>query len=322
VLRLRDVEPAGVVPMTIDQARPTPSADLSVPPPSGPDPDPALTVAAVTVGYGETTIVSDVSFDLAPGEWLAVIGPNGAGKSTLLKAIVGVLAFDGRIELQPGAEGGPGGRAGRRRRLGTAGNGSARRIAYVPQRPILPLGMTTAEYVLLGRTAHLGWFQTESKRDRRRVCEVLDQLDLAPMAGRPIAELSGGEGQRATLARALVQEASVLVLDEPTSALDLAHQIAVLELIDRVRSEHDLAVITAVHDLTIASRFADRLLLVAEGGSVAIGSAAEVLTEGVLSRYYKTPVTVMDGPDGGVVVVPLRSPSRAETTDREARRPL
>ncbi|MGH1490353.1 MAG: ABC transporter ATP-binding protein [Acidimicrobiales bacterium] len=257
----------------------------------------ALSLHDVSAGYKGNPVVSGVSFGVDPGGWVAIIGPNGAGKSTVLKAIVGLLDFEGSIIV-----GGQDRRGDRK--LGA-------KIGYVPQRPILPLGMTTAEYVLLGRTAHLGWLQSESKHDRQRVMDVLEQLDLAPMAGRSVSELSGGEGQRVTLARALVQEATVLVLDEPTSALDLAHQISVLEVVDSLRREHDLAVVTAIHDLSIASRFADRLVLVADGGSPAIGTPAEVLTESTLSRYYGTPVAVMDGPDGGLVVLPLRQASTA-----------
>ncbi len=263
---------------------------------------PALELRDVSVGYGPCTVVSGVSFALDPGDWVAVIGPNGAGKSTVLKAIVGLLDFEGTMTV------------GGQRRGRTGRSGAT--IGYVPQRPILPPGMTTAEYVLLGRTAHLGWFQSESGADRQRVSDVLEQLGLAAMAGRQVSELSGGESQRVTLARALVQEATVLVLDEPTSSLDLGHQVSVLEVIDGLRREHDLAVVTAIHDLSIASRFADRLVLVADGGVPAAGPPAEVLTEPVLSRYYGTPVAVMDAPDGGVVVLPLRSadPYREQTT--------
>lgn len=265
----------------------------------------ALELRDVSVGYGPCTVVSGVSFALNPGDWVAVIGPNGAGKSTVLKAIVGLLGFEGTMTVG----GRPRGKPGR----------DATAIGYVPQRPILPPGMTTAEYVLLGRTAHLGWFQSESASDRRRVGEVLEQLGLAAMAGRQVSELSGGESQRVTLARALVQEATVLVLDEPTSSLDLGHQISVLEVVDGLRREHDLAVVTAIHDLSIASRFADRLVLVADGGAPASGTPAEVLTEPLLSRYYGTPVAVMDAPDGGVVVLPLRSAGPSEPgRDRES----
>lgn len=255
----------------------------------------ALELRDVSVGYGPCTVVGGVSFALDPGDWVAIIGPNGAGKSTVLKAIVGLLDFEGSITV-----------AGQPRAPGKLGQ-SAAAIAYVPQRPILPPGMTTAEYVLLGRTAHLGWLQSESAADRQRVTDVLEQLDLAPMAGRQVSELSGGESQRVTLARALVQEATVLVLDEPTSSLDLGHQVSVLEVLDRLRRDHDLAVVTAIHDLSIASRFADQLVLVADRGAPAIGTPTEVLTEPILSRYYQTPVAVMDAPDGGMVVLPLRT---------------
>lgn len=270
-----------------------PRAAVSPSHPEVPAPPPVLELRKVDLSYGKTQVVRGVSFTLAAGEWLAVIGPNGAGKSSILKALAGILPFDGTIEV-----------AGARHRKRTA---AARQIGYVAQKPIMPAGMSTAEYVLLGRTAHLGWMGTESAEDRGRVAEVLDRLELGAMAGRPIDELSGGEAQRATLARALVQEAKILVLDEPTSALDLAHQISVLELVDELRVERDLAVVSAMHDLTIASRFAERLLLLADGVPVATGAATEVLTEDVLSRHYGTPVSVTEGPDGGVVVLPLRT---------------
>jgi iron complex transport system ATP-binding protein len=262
--------------------------------PTGPvgGPGPVLRLEDVSVSYGRRPVVRDVSFELGPGRWLAIIGPNGAGKSTLLRALVGVVAHRGVIEI---------GGVGRRVR-----DTGVPRVAYVPQHPGRPDGMTTAEYVLLGRTAHLGLLRSESGADRRRVAEVLEQMGLSDQADREMAELSGGEAQRASLARALVQEASILVLDEPTSSLDLGHQLAALELIDRLRRELDLAVVTAMHDLTEAGRFADQLLLLADGRPVALGPPAEVLTEPVLSRYYRTPVSVLDGPDGTAVVVPRR----------------
>lgn len=253
---------------------------------------PFLRVDSVTAGYRDP-VVFDITFDLPAGRWLTIIGPNGAGKSTILKAIAGVLRFTGTIEV-----------------AGSLHHGraqAAKQVGYVPQNPVLPAGMTTAEYVLLGRTAHLGWLRSESRRDRRLVAEVLERLDLADLAGRAVTELSGGEAQRASLARALVQEATLLILDEPTSALDLANQISVLELVDELRQERNLSVVAALHDLTIASRFADTLLLVDRGRTAAAGAPETVLTEAVLSRHYNTPVTVMDGPDGGLVVVPLRT---------------
>ena len=253
----------------------------------------ALKLVDVSINYGKRPVVHNVSVQVGAAEWLAVIGPNGAGKSTVLKAVAGIATFDGSITVGDTTH-----------RSRTA---AARQVGYVAQDPILPPGMTVAEYVLLGRTAHLGWMGAESAADRRVVGQVLDRLALTTMAARSVTELSGGEAQRATLARALVQEATILVLDEPTSALDLAHQISVLELVDELRLERGLAVVSAMHDLTIASRYADRLALLADGRVIADGSPADVLTEETLSRHYGTPVSIVEGPDGGIVVLPLRT---------------
>jgi iron complex transport system ATP-binding protein len=261
-------------------------------PTAGIDPTPAISLANVSVGYRGTPVVTGVSLEVPVGGWLSIIGPNGAGKSTVLKAIVGVLVYEGMLEVDGVAQ--------------TKGS-SARAVGYVPQKPVLPPGMTTAEYALLGRTAHLGWFGSESGGDRDRVADVFDRLDMAHLASRPIIELSGGEAQRAALARALVQEASVLVLDEPTSALDLANQIGVLELVNELRHEQGLAVISGMHDLSMAGRFSDQLALLAGGTVAAHGSPEDVLTEDILSLHYRTPVSVMRGPDDQLVVVPLRT---------------
>ncbi|MEM7272440.1 MAG: ABC transporter ATP-binding protein [Actinomycetota bacterium] len=253
----------------------------------------AIRLDRVTVGYGGPPVVRDLGLTVEPGEWLALIGPNGAGKSTVLKALVGVLRHEGTIEIDGATH------------RGRAGAG--RQIGYVPQQPTLPAGMTTAEYVLLGRTAHLGWFGSETAADRHRVGEVLAELGLEDLAGRPVDRLSGGEAQRAALARALVQDTAVLALDEPTSALDLANQVGILELVDRLRRQRGLAVVTAIHDLSTASRFADRVALLDQGTLVAAGTTREVLTEELLTTHYRIPVSVLDGPDGGLVVVPLRA---------------
>lgn len=244
----------------------------------------------VSVGYRnhDQPVVTGIDFTLEAGQWLAVIGPNGAGKSTLLKGLAGVLTVDGTLTV------------GDHRNPDATQR--ARSVAYVPQTPVLPVGLTTAEYVLLGRSAHLKWYQVESARDRVRAAEVLTELDLDRLADRPVNELSGGEVQRAALARALAQDASILVLDEPTSALDLAHQVAVLELIDKIRSNHDLTVVAAMHDLTLASRFVPRILLLDGGRQVAVGSVDDVLTAEILSAHYKTPVSVTRDANGGLLV--------------------
>lgn len=266
--------------------------------------EPLIRLVDVTVGYRNQPVLTGISVDVAAGGWLSIIGPNGAGKSTLLKALVGVLPYRGRIEVS-----------------GVSQNkrGAARSIGYVPQKPMLPPGMSTAEYALLGRTAHLGWFGSESTKDRDRVAEVLDRLALSDLAARPINELSGGEAQRAALARALVQEASVLVLDEPTSALDLANQIGVLELVNELRHEQELAVVSAMHDLSMAGRFSDRLLLLANGTTAISGIPEHVLTDETLSKHYQTPVDVMRGPDNEIVVVPRRTGPSKELSAQQTK---
>ena len=154
-----------------------------------------------------------------------MIGPNGAGKSTLLRA---AAACCGTRGPSPSAGSRP---------PGCAGGPWRRLVAYVPQLPDLPPGMTVLDYVLLGRTPHIGYLRTETAADREIRAELLDRMDLTPMAGRELGTLSGGERQRVVLARALAQEATLLLLDEPTSALDLGHRQAALELVDELRRE-------------------------------------------------------------------------------------
>lgn len=252
-----------------------------------------LSVRNVTVSYRGAPVLNDVSLDIHGGEFIAVIGPNGAGKSSFMKAIVGVVEASGTISVSC-----DGARVSESRSL-------ARLMAYVPQQPSLPIGMTVAEYVLLGRTAHLSWLGVESRGDRRRASAALERLELSQFAGRQLHELSGGEAQRVTLARALVHEAQILILDEPTSALDLGHQISVLDLIDELRQERGLTVVTALHDLTSAARFADRVILLDKGNVVEFGPPPEVITETILSRHYGATIGVLSAPDGSLVVVPL-----------------
>jgi iron complex transport system ATP-binding protein len=185
-------------------------------------------------------------------------------------------------------------------------------VAFVPQSPIVPPGMSVASYVLLGRTPHLGPLGREGAHDLGVVARTLEQLDLTAFAERPLDTLSGGERQRAMVARALAQEAPVLLLDEPTTALDVGHQQEVLELVDRLRREHELTVVSTMHDLTLAGQYADRLLLLDHGQVVVSGPPEEVLTQENLARFYGARVRVLlEG--GALVVVPVRAGTPVET---------
>jgi cobalamin transport system ATP-binding protein len=254
----------------------------------------ALEFRSVSVELGGARILEGISGSVEHGEWVTVIGPNGSGKSTLLRAIAGLVHREGTLRI--GAD--DGSTLGRRE--------LARRVALVPQAPFVPAQMTVAEYVLLGRTPHLGYFAREGLRDLEAADGALLRLDLAGLASRRLGTLSGGERQRAVLARALAQEAPLLLLDEPTNALDVGRGQQALELVDALRRQGGLTVVAAMHDLTLAGQYADRLLLLDGGTIVAAGGVQDVLTDELIERHYGASVRVWHDGDGMPVVLPVR----------------
>ena len=254
----------------------------------------SVSISGLSVELGGIEVLRDVTTEISSSGWLGLIGPNGAGKSTLLRAIVGTVDFTGSIEVS-----GLTGIHGNRR-------ASARAIAYVPQRPELPPMMSVNDYVLLGRTPHLSLLANESAHDLAVVDAVIDRLELSDLRNRALGEISGGEAQRAVLGRALVQESPVLVMDEPTTGLDLGHQEQVLEITDELRRERGLTIICAMHDLTVAGQFCDRLTLLESGRVVMSGRPREVLTAEHVAEHFGASVSVIDDPHAGVVVVPVR----------------
>jgi iron complex transport system ATP-binding protein len=252
-----------------------------------------IAVADVSVEAGRRRIVDRVTFSVGRGEWVSLLGPNGAGKTTLLRVLTGIVGYRGDVRLAGSAL------ATLRRRE------AARLVALVPQAPVVPQAMTVAEYVLLGRTPHLGILAQEGAADRARAGEALRRLELEGLADRTLGTLSGGELQRAVIARALAQEAPVLLLDEPTAALDVGHQQQVLELVEALRRESGLTVVAAMHDLTLAAQYGDRIVLLDGGRVIAEGSAREVLTSERVASLYGARVRVLD--DGGsLAIVPVR----------------
>ena len=249
----------------------------------------------VTASYNGTPVLRGVDLEAVPGEWVALIGPNGSGKTTLLRAVAGTLAAGGEIRLDGRAVAGLS-----RRRI-------ARLVALVPQQPVLPEGMAVLDYVLLGRTPHIPYWGSESAADRLRVFEVLERLDVARLATRSVDALSGGERQRVVLARAFAQEAAVLLLDEPTTSLDIGHQQQVLELVDGLRRAGGQAVVSAIHDLTLAGQYADRLVLLDGGTVVADGKPRDVLTPETITAHYGAGVRILEDGDGNLVVAPRRA---------------
>lgn len=255
----------------------------------------SLAFSDVQVHYGGRTAVERFTDQVRPGEWLCLIGPNGAGKSSILRTVVGLVPHQGDVLL----DGVPMRGRTRRRR--------AQLVAYVPQVPVLPEDMTVFEYVLLGRNPYVSHLANETHHDREIAATMLARLDLDELAGRHLGTLSGGERQRLVIARALAQEAPVLLLDEPTSALDIGHQQQALELVDRLRREHGLTVVSAMHDLTLAGLYSDRLALLHQGHCVANGPADHVLRAETLAEFYGVSVRVHHEPDGTVVVVPRKT---------------
>ncbi|MEZ5243999.1 MAG: ABC transporter ATP-binding protein [Acidimicrobiales bacterium] len=248
----------------------------------------ALRVRDLRVSLGGVEVVSGLDLDLSAGKWINVIGPNGAGKTTLLRAVLGALDHRGEISIEG---------------LDTATPmARARLVAYVPQTPVMPPGVRVIDYVLLGRTPHRGVFSGDSAHDIDVAAAVLERLDLRPLAERELASLSGGERQRVVLARALVQESSILLLDEPTTSLDLGHQQEVLDLVEELRRERGLTVLATLHDLTLAARYGDEMAVLAAGRIVASGPPASVLTEALIASYFNARVKIIEDVDGPVIV--------------------
>jgi cobalamin transport system ATP-binding protein len=254
----------------------------------------ALALDRVSVTLEDNRIVDAFSLAVEDGTWVGLIGPNGAGKTTIARTVAGLVPYEGSVRVW-GEELG----ALSRRDI-------ARRIAVVPQNPLIPPDMTVLEYVLLGRTPHMGYAASPGSADVVSSFAALDRLEITELARRRLGSLSGGECQRTVLARALAQEPRLVVLDEPTSALDVGAQQQVLDLVSMLRQEDGLTVLTAMHDLTLTAQYADELVLVDDGREVARGSAEDVLTEELIGRHYGASVRVIADPDAGVVIVPVR----------------
>jgi len=253
----------------------------------------ALELNSVTVRLGGRPVVDGVDLDVGEGEWVALIGPNGAGKTTLLRAVAGLVSFTGSIFL--------GGRPTGELKRGEI----SRLLAVVPQEPSTPPWMTVGEYVLMGRTPHLGPLAREGARDREAAGRALVRLDLLGYEERRLGTLSGGEKQRVVVARALAQEARIVLLDEPTAALDIGHQQQALELLDLLRAESGLTLVAAMHDLTLAAQYADRMVLLDAGRIVAEGAPADVLTETLIASHYGASIDVVPAGER-VAVIPRR----------------
>jgi len=240
---------------------------------------PLITIEHLVVKYHERTAVEDASLVVPAGTITALIGPNGAGKTSLIRAASGVLPIQaGRVTLSG------------KDLAGLKPAERARLVAVVPQARALPEAFTARELVSAGRTPWMNWLGQASARDQAAILTAMQLTETEELAERRVGELSGGEQQRLLLARALAQNAPLLMLDEPSAHLDLRYQIELLDLIRGLANELNLGVLVALHDLNLVARIADRVVLLVKGKVSATGNVDEVFKQDMLSEAYGIPL--------------------------------
>ncbi|MFC4373770.1 ABC transporter ATP-binding protein [Nocardia halotolerans] len=254
-----------------------------------------LAADTVSLGYGDRVIVDGLTLDIAPGVVTTVIGPNGCGKSTLLKSLGRLLRpREGRVVLDGKAI------------SSMKTKDVARVIGMLPQTPIAPEGLTVADLVARGRHPHQSWLRQWSADDESEVAAALAQTGIAELADRTLDELSGGQRQRAWISMALAQGTDILLLDEPTTYLDLAHSLEVLDLVDRLHAEFGRTVVMVLHDLNLAIRYSDELVVMNAGRIVAQGKPADIVTAPLLAEVFGLEATVLTDPvSGRPMIVPI-----------------
>lgn len=237
-----------------------------------------LQAVDLAIGYPGHLVGSGFSLTIQTGQVMALLGPNGGGKSTLLKTLLGLIpAKGGRVELDG------------RPLAGYPVVARARHLAYVPQTQGAGFAFTVRESVLMGRTAHSSAFASPSAADHRAVDDAIARMGISALTERPITRLSGGERQLVLIARALAQQARIVVLDEPTANLDFGNQGRVMREVRRL-ADQGLGVLFTTHDPNHAARFADAALLIREGQTLALGEVATVITADLLQTLYGSPV--------------------------------
>ena len=251
-----------------------------------------LEIENLAFGFPGRTVGREVSFALADGEILCVLGPNGSGKTTLFRTLLGLLAPHGGTIVLDGSA-----------LESLPRDAIARRIGYVPQAHAGYFAYSVREMVLMGRTAHLGAFGAPGLEDRALADAALETLGIAALAERPFTEISGGERQLTLIARALAQQAELLVMDEPTASLDFGNQVRVLERI-RQLAARGISVLFSTHDPDHAFLCAQRALLIAEGHALALGPPREVIRSDTLERLYGVSVQIVETAGGAHSCVP------------------
>jgi len=251
----------------------------------------------IDVSYGTALAISQVSISLAEGEFVGLAGPNGAGKTTLVRALSAVLRpLRGKVLLDG------------RNLFGLPARTVARSVAVVPQSAVFAFNYSALEFVLMGRYPHLGALAFETDADYDIALSCLRLAGAGHLTHRPVTQLSGGERQRVLIARALAQQPRLLLLDEPTAHLDMAHQQEIMRLLASLAAQAKIGILAALHDLNLAARHCQRIVLMHRGQVAAQGSVSGVLTEENLRRVYGAHGTVIEDPSTGRPQVTLMLP--------------
>ncbi|MBN4927282.1 ABC transporter ATP-binding protein [Hoyosella rhizosphaerae] len=256
---------------------------------------PRLVADNITLNYGDRVIVEKLSMAIRPGEITTIIGPNGCGKSTLLRALGRLLKpRDGAIVLD--------GKTITTMRTKDV----ARIVGLLPQAPIAPEGLAVADLVSRGRHPHQSWIRQWSADDEAEVAAALALTGITDLADRPVDELSGGQRQRVWISMALAQGTDILLLDEPTTYLDLSHAIDVLDLIDRLHTDMSRTVVMVLHDLNLAVRYSDHIVVMKDGAIIAAGAPRDVISADLLDEAFGLRAAVIDDPTSDApLIVPI-----------------
>ena len=255
----------------------------------------SLTAANLRVGYTpDKAVIEDLSLNIPGGRVTTIIGPNGCGKSTLLRSIGRLIPSQaGTVHL------------GEKDISSMKRKDIAKTIGVLPQSPLSPPGLLVSDLVSRGRHPHQSWIRQWSSSDEEEVMAALEMTDVAELADRPVDSLSGGQRQRVWISMVLAQHTEILFLDEPTTYLDLAHSIEVLDLVNRLRRDLDRTVVMVLHDLNLAIRYSDYLVVMRDGDLITTGEPADVITPELLMEVFELDATVMEDPVvGGPLIVP------------------